>query len=433
MLDALYNILALILPKSGLRKIGKDYNWIYLNTIVRILIPYVKCHHEREIKRIKKKEKIKVAFLAIHDSNWKLEQVYRKLEKLERFDPLIIVCPDLRRGENYMIDQLNKTTEFFKTNHYNVLSSFMNETNTWMDIKAKINPDIIFFINPHNITREEYHIDNFLDKLTCYVPYSVRNDHLSELAFNSPFQQLVWKNFYETPIHKKIAEIIAFNRGINVEVTGYPIFEVIINKASKVQKEKKTIIWAPHWTIEKNSLLNKSCFLIYSDFFIEFFEKNSDKINLVLRPHPFLKHTLSKETVWGKEKTEDFFERWKTTPGLSINEGDYTTLFAESDLLIHDSVSFLTEYLATKKPAIYTKRPEDIDPPMNEFGKRCLNVHYIVEKSNEIEALITNLLFKNQDYKQKEREDFFNNFIEPYSNASGKIVEILESYAINKI
>jgi hypothetical protein len=429
MLDFLYNILALILPESGLRKIGKAYNWIYLNTIVRILIPYVKYHHKREIKRIKKKEKIKVAFLVIHLNSWKLEKIYFKLKQSDRFEPVIIVCPDTKRGIKYMSDEIQKNLDFFQKNNYEVYSTLNLTKQTWVNIESEINPDIIFFINPHDLSRKEYSVHNFLKKLTCYIPYSVRNDHLSGLAFNSPFQQLVWKNFYETHFHKKIAQEIALNKGENVEVTGYPTFEEFFLKRPLLKRPKKKIIWAPHWTIEKNNFLNKSCFLMYSQFFISFFNQYADKVEIILRPHPFLKYTLNNSALWGKEKTEAYFKIWETTPGLMVHDGPYSKLFIESDLLIHDSVSFLTEYLATGNPAIYTKRPLDIDPPMNEFGKRCLQAHYIIDNEEELESRLVKILFNNQDEKQKERQTFISSFIKPYSNASGKIVEILNHYA----
>lgn len=375
----------------------------------------------------KTKDHIKVTFFLIISSNWKYDSVYKAFDGKEHYSPSVVICPLVGHGDDAQKEEMLKAKMLCEINKYNYFESWDDTSNTWKDIKSILKPDIIFFSNPHNITRDEYCIDNYLDSLTCYVPYSIRTDHLVDLAFNSPFQQLTWINFYETIIHKEIAEECTENRGANVVVVGYPTVEMIDScSLNKTQNKIKKIIWAPHWTINESPLLNRACFLEYHKFFIELAKQYIDLVEIVLRPHPFLKRTLYDLDGWGKKRTDDYFDLWQTSTNLSINEGDYCELFASSDILVHDSVSFLAEYLVTGKPAIFTKRKVDSDPPFNKFGILCLEAHYICKSTEQLHDLIVDLLFNDKDIKVNDRQSLVKKYLRLGKTASENIFTTIE-------
>jgi hypothetical protein len=59
----------------------------------------VRARHRKARELVRGKEKIKAAFFLIQEPIWKYEGVYRLMERDERFEPVIIVCPYLLYGE----------------------------------------------------------------------------------------------------------------------------------------------------------------------------------------------------------------------------------------------------------------------------------------------------------------------------------------------
>ena len=80
---------------------------------------------------------------------------------------------------------------------------------------------------------------------------------------------------------------------------------------------------------------------------LSFTEKYKDKIQIAFKPHPNLK-TVNKSSKSGKPN-DDYYDKWNSLDNGQLEEGDYFDLFLQSDAMIHDSVSFLSEYLYTMK------------------------------------------------------------------------------------
>ena len=98
-----------------------------------------------------------------------------------------------------------------------------------------------------------------------------------------------------------------------------------------------------------------------------------------------------------------------------LSNDDYIDLFLTSDGLIHNSGSFITEYLVTGKPPIYILQDEDymiknskyskISIKWNAYGKAALSKHYLVRKQEEIEEVKKKTIINGDDYKEKDRKD----------------------------
>jgi CDP-glycerol glycerophosphotransferase (TagB/SpsB family) len=415
MLDFLYNIIALILPESGLRKIGKAYNWIYLNTIVRILIPYVKYHHKREIKRIKKKENIKVVFLVIFDSVWKYEGLYKLMEKDIFFDPIICVIPytDVEKEEMYI--NLNTTYLYFSSKGYNVINTY-NNRGKWIDVKKELKPDVVFFSVPYNYTMKRYTIKNFQDKLTCYVPYAFIVINRLEMHYSAEYYSLLWRYFCETDYHLQIGKSLMYNNAENMLVSGYPTFDSL--KDNKGFNDRKVIVWAPHHTIsDYGGGLDYSCFEVFSDVFLELAMEYRNEIVFVFKPHPLLIKKLKTHKEWGEDKVNAYLKKWEFMENCRIELGDYINLFNVSDALIHDSASFMAEYLVTEKPAAFTIRDKEVVNRINDFGKRLFDLHFKVTSKEELESFIKEVVLKENDYNKinriKKLNEYFDKKISP--------------------
>ena len=163
----------------------------------RIQIKQAPQKHKKALTKIRKKEKIKIAFFILKSSVWKFEVLYRLLGKDSRFEPIIVICPYNPYGHDTMLLHMNQAFTYFKEDGYNVVKTLSEKTGKWLDVKKEIQPDIVFFSVHWNLTRNVYQAQNYRDILTCYSTYTFVISHLYQGYFNKEMQNLVWKFFLE--------------------------------------------------------------------------------------------------------------------------------------------------------------------------------------------------------------------------------------------
>lgn len=357
------------------------------------------------------KDRIKVAFLLINESIWKYERLYFLLKEDERFEPVVFVCPFKSFGEEVMKKEMEQSYTHFKEQGYEVQKTAL-KTGEWLDVKAEFNPDLVFFTSPWLSTFQQYSINHFLDVLTGYVPYGFNSSNLYDVHFNFDMQNFCWKVFCETSYHKQLAQQYSMRKGKNFVFTGYPGIDNLIDPNytqkdvwKKQDKPKKRIIWAPHHTIPTQSnLLDYATFFTFSEFMVEIAEKYKDQIQICFKPHPNLKGKLIKPEVWGTEKTEAYYERWKALPNGQTAEGNYLDLFLGSDALIHDSGSFLLEYLYVDNPVLFMINSEKVKEQFNQLGKKALENMALGYVKEDIVQFIEAVLNEKDDFKAKRRQ-----------------------------
>lgn len=393
--------------------------------------------HYKQLKRIRKKEgKINIVFFILHKSIWKYDKIYQLFANDDRFNTTILICPYGYLGEEFMKAEMNTAYDYFKQKGYNVIKA-LKEDNIWLDPRKELEPDIIFWGSPYYQGKfSNYYIMDLRDILGCYVPYNFGNSHLLEYFYNLDFHNVLWKLFAETDIHKEYSEKTARNKGNNVIVTGFPGTDVFLEKQNESfphlwkHKDTKKIIWAPHHTIiSDGTFVCNSSFNIYCEEMFSLLEKYKGKIEIVFKPHPLLKPKLYDAPNWGKEKTDEYYNRWENHPYGGLNLGDYVGLFKSSDAMIHDSGSFLTEYLYTEKPVLRTDRDDTITDRLNSFGKMAYNVHYIAKEIKEIEKFIEMVINNSEDTKKAERIAFKQQYLIPPNGktASENIYDFIKS------
>lgn len=435
--------------KNSLKSLLPDAIWKYMKSfkqnfkslIFKIQIKQAQFNHKRALTKVKKKNKIKVAFLLIHHADWKYEGVYRQMEQDARFDPVVFVCPYISFGNENMIHVMNEAYKSFINDRYKVIKTFNETTNAWFDIKNEYCPDLVCFTSPWDLTRPEYLISNFPDTLSCYVPYGYKISHLYEAHFNKPMQNLVWKFFLETEIHKKLSLKYSRNKSANTIVTGYPGMDRLLQKdyqpsdVWKIKDKKvKRIIWAPHHSLSgMGSLLNYSTFLKYADFMLEIANQFQSNIQIAFKPHPILRLLLCRDENWGKKRTVEYYQKWAEMNNGQLIEGDYMDLFFTSDAMIHDCGSFLIEYLYTNKPVMFLWNDDSIPQRFNEVGKMALTKLYRGNNENDIEKFINDIIINGNDSLKEERTQFFTTVITPPNQvtASENIFNDIKSTIFN--
>lgn len=416
-----------IIPKSIkdlLRPLKKK---LLDNPKKKALFLQMQTKHYQLIEEKKGKEKLKVVFLAIHKSVWKVNPVFKKMLEDQYFEPLILVCPYTAYDEERMWEDMKGTYEYFEEKGYPLLSSYDKKEDRWLSLED-IKPDIVFFTNPHNLTRKEYYEDAYMNYLSCYVNYSFILTKSEESQFNLMFHNAVWKNFYETTIHKKMAYEYAANKASNVIVSGYPMCDIFFDKSYTPKnpwltqkKIKKKIIWAPHHSIMEDDL-NYSCFLKDFNFMLSMAEKYVENIQIAFKPHPILRSKLELNKCWGKEKTDLYYKKWSDMSNTQFEDGNYIDLFLTSDAMIFDSNSFITEYLYTLKPSIFTIVNSKVYNSFNEYGVKAFSLLDKAYTQDEIEDFLINIIncikMDNVESKQK----FISLYLKPNGNSASNFI-----------
>ena len=412
-----------------IKLIAKSY---FLKIQLPVLIWQSKKGHKKALKNVKEKQQIRCVFFAIDSSAWKYDRVYQIMSKSDRFYPIILVCPVVNFGEYNMMRKMDSCYSYFHNKGYNVIKSYNEENNSYIDAR-KLSPDIIFYTNPYKgLIDDRYYITNFKDVLTVYVPYFINSLKAKGFSNNYPLHNLVWRKYVETEYDFQLAKIEQFRRGKNVVCTGYPGIELLIDRNYtpqsnpwKIDNPKlKKIIWAPHHTIEKGKW-GHTCFLEYCDIMLEMVKKYGDKVQFVFKPHPVLRSKL--DVIWGREKTDCYYNSWANLPNSTLHESDYIDLFLTSDAMIHDSVSFTVEYLYVNKPVMRTITDIQPEEMFNNFGIDCLKHYYLSKSKEDVEQFIQNVI-KGIDPLKEQRTKFVNEVLMPKGSPSQNIInDILDS------
>lgn len=418
------NFLKSILPLPVLERL-KLLSVNLLNLSFKIRIQRIQHNYKKVLVRVQNKKKVKVVFFLMHHADWKYEVIYRLMDKDDRFEPIVVVCPYSVYGDDFMLNVMETAYQTFLENGYKVIKSFNAETESWLDVKKEINPDLVCFTTPWKLTKPEFLIDNFLDRLTCYVPYGYETSHLHEIYYDGELQNMVWKFYLENYVHKTISLKYSRNKSCNTVVSGYPGMDRFLygnNKPKDVWKIKerkiKRIIWAAHHSIPgMGSSLDYSTFLDYYDIILKLAEEFKNKIQIAFKPHPILKEKLGSDEIWGKLRTEQYFQKWKSLENGQLEEGDYMDLFFTSDALIHDCGSFVAEYMYTGKPVLYLMKDENIAERFNQVGQMALDTFYQGKNLDNIYQFIQKVVLEESDPLKADRDKLFSNVI----NAPGKL------------
>ncbi|MDL2223457.1 CDP-glycerol glycerophosphotransferase family protein [Bacteroidales bacterium OttesenSCG-928-M11] len=315
------------------------------------------------------------------------------MQQDKQFNPMIFVCPVIVHGDEHMHTEMERTFNYFISKGYPTHKTY---DNGWINIKKEFSLDLIFYSSPHELTKKQYFIKNYQDILSCHIPYNFGNSKLLHSFHDKIFHNLLWKLFAESEIHKQYSINTARNRGINVDITGYPGVDSFFDKNYISQdnwkikdKKVKRIIWAPHFSIgDERYSVRYSSFLTYAEYFFELIDKYKNEIQIAFKPHPVLKNSLYNHPDWGKEKTDAYYNSWSERENSQLEEGEYIDLFITSDAMIHDSGSFLIEYLCLNKPVLRTDRDDTIRERLNSFANMAYDVHYIARCNKTLISLL---------------------------------------------
>ena len=363
-------------------------------------------------QRLKNGEKFRVAFLVIYDSTFSAKSLYEKMLKDDMFEPFLVIIPDIVRGKEHMLFNYQKTYKMLSDRYQNVKLAYHNETDTFLDISEMC--DLCISATPYSeMSHWLYSVEYLLQRgvLSFSISYGYMPDFYGrDIIMNLPSMNACWKVFVDTK--ENYEDYIKYTKinGINGVLSGYCKMDRLAN-LKKIERNRKKIIIAPHHTVNHPNF-SLSNFLIYAEFFNKL-PKLYPNVDFVFRPHPLLYPTLCQDSVWGKEKTDAYFEEIQKNDNLIWqNGGDYFETFVNSDGIIHDCSSFLVEYLFTGHPACYMLRDKkEIESIFVDLGKNCLKHYYQAFNEQQILDFIDNVVIGENDPLKKQREQYVNDHL----------------------
>lgn len=378
---------------------------------------------ESAYRRVKKRAEqlparpLKVIFFVLDISMWKYESLMRLLLDDPRFDPVIIPYPilwhskeELKRSEKGIIEYCQKK-DFPYVIGYNI--------DTMEYIQAKeLNADFVSYSQPYNNCPDFWKVEQFYrNALIFSYPYGLpidNNKHFNNLLS----QNVSWRLFYHNKSSFSVFERNPITHGKNFRWVGNVFYDKIKSHKSGSSlwksdaQEFKRIIWAPHHTIGENDDLPFSNFLELHDKFIEIARMYQNRVQFAFKPHPMLYHRLI--DLWGKEKTDSYYQIWSDMPNTCYVSGDYTDIFISSDAMIHDCAGFTFEYLFTNNPVMFVNmRNNNMQEYMPGFSFQCYSQHYVAEKYGDIAEFIDKVVIEGNDVMAEKRSVFFNNELVP--------------------
>lgn len=394
--------------------------------------------HASEIKRIQRAGRARVVYLVIHESVWKVDEVFKKMLADPFFDPLILVCPDVKNAGEDSLSRMRSLRYLFEEKGYPVISSYDDVAGRWMSL-SEVCPDVVFFTNPHNLTMPEYYDKAYRRYLSCYVPYFylVTSHGDDQSIYNQDFHNAMWRIFMPHELSCSAARKVSACAAENCELTGYPACEPLLEKVEEgagtswkmLSRPLKRIIIAPHHTISDGELV-LSNFLELADFFVDMVVRYEGAVQWSFKPHPLLKPKLYLHPDWGCEATDKYYDFWRNHANAQLDEGDYYRLFVESDAIIHDSGSFIVEYLFVEKPAMYLSLPGSGGfEGLNDFALKALRGYRIARNKRDIlsfvDAVVAGTAGMAPDHSRFIEEEILPNYTG--STPSDRIVSYLKT------
>ena len=143
------------------------------------------------------------------------------------------------------------------------------------------------------------------------------------------------------------------------------------------------------------------------------FAKTHPEISWVFKPHPNLFQAATSSKIFPSNKAwRDYCQKWDDLPNARFYTGAYyQDIFATSDGIINDSISFTAEYQYVNKPMIFLTRDDKIS--YNYLIEKILKGCYTVggKDFDGIAAMIQRVFIEGDDFKAAERKAVFDKYL----------------------
>lgn len=399
--------------KSEVTDIKQDKDWLLAQK-----------NYNNILQKIRKKfgtSKIKVCFLVGRRQLWGYQSLYDRLLDSQFFEPIVLIYKFTKCDP----DEMKKYHKFFSQKNIHALYAY-NEENQLPIPLHNFDVDIVFYQEPEllNIIHKPLAVSNIA--LTFYVPYSF-GVHQSIEYYKNHNRIFRYLYAYFASNQYNAETVIALNnyKSPRCKVIGYPkldaYFEAIRKKINS--NGKKIVIYAPHHSCDKNTLLSFGTFQFNGKSILKMAQKYADHIYWIFKPHPFFFVRVVECNILSQVELEEYCNEWGKI-GIMYAEGDYIDYFRQSDALITDCASFLAEYLPSEKPVFHLIN--QYHKPFTPLIETISNTYYRIENDySQLESIFKRVVIDNDDYKKEKRLSNIPLVFDKKERASDKILRYL--------
>lgn len=348
--------------------------------------------------------KIRVGFWVTEIQKWSSQaSLYEALKKSSHFEPFVLLA-NFKKPEIGISPQehIRKGIKFFESRDIEL--KLVYDINQYRHLELKtFKPDIVFYQQPWQIPDKQNLINTSKYALIAYVPYCYHSQN-SYVNYLLGFHGKLWKYFVETELHKKEYEQIYKAKNCiavgSCKLDNYKLIDS--SKINKIWKTtgKKRIIYAPHHFFEQEAPQGVSTFDKNGNFILRL-AKSHPEYEWIFRPHPVFKDRVLRYKIKTLSEIEAYFAEWEQL-GTVYSGGDYYEMFAGSDYLITDCISFLSEYLPTGKPVIHLRKDKYIEE-FNDLLNVITDSYYKVYNNDMLLSVFNDVIVNNNDYLRNER------------------------------
>jgi len=355
---------------------------------------------------IKNNNFIKIAFITYTGSMWSTDSLYKMLSHNKNIMVDIIVGKYRKCSPESRNSTFESTVSFFSNKGYPII---VNPSEKEMQ-----KYDILFYLVPFKLYDKKMWIENIpMTTLLCYTSYSYMLADKPEKV-EIPAYYCTWKYFCDSLFYLNLIKKSTRFVLNNMVYCGYSKMDEMYNNQKKENKrtspavlQKKIIIYAPHHSV--NYISKKSATFDWNHrIILNLAKKYKDSTYWYYKPHPLLRaHTVEAGIFESDSDYEQYENQWKQLPNADVvTNGEYISLFKESNAMITDSVSFLAEYQFTGNPLLLL---ESGLMTYNEFGNRIINVLYRC-KGDDISVIndFIEMIIANKDPMIAIRKEFFD-------------------------
>ena len=201
----------------------------------------------------------------------------------------------------------------------------------------------------------------------------------------------------------------------------YPLFykKDFYDKLHEMMKVT-SIMYAPHHTTEATNSADDykrfSTWRSFKDIFYKMAVDNPDKF-FYYRPHPFLNKTEPSHSEY--VRLLDSLENVQ----ISNPNENYYYHFMRSDILLTDCISFIGEWMPTKKPLI--RLYDDTSSKYSDRAEKIINDCYFNEHIEDID-IDTILTDRDIFYSSERRKESLNHYLSQVTSPLGNCSYILD-------
>jgi hypothetical protein len=347
---------------------------------------------------VQQRSRIRCLFLIHHPTAWSaIREVVDVMRHSQDFEPVVMSLPHRFPMLNTMGGE-QEVHAMLQAQGYPHVRIRDDAQHLALDHVKAIAPAVVFRQAPW-----DHDLPGCLsaDRLSftrlCYVPYGYMTARIEPQQFDQQLHRLAWRIFCPDEAHRQMSAQHNLYGGINCRVTGYPKFDHLARHAGTSgswplagiagQPQPYRLIWAPHFTFQGDWLKFGVFDQIAADM-VALARAHPSALQIVMRPHPALREAML--AAPSGSHLSNFLTAWMACGNTALStEQEYADLFAASDAMLTDGLSFFSEYQLFDKPLVFFERDDHMG--FNAAGQELLPGMYRVTAMSAFASLLQDL------------------------------------------